>query len=118
MASCLELARRTLARLRPAATTIRCPWCFGIMLTDAPDGLWCDACQRLAWVELRAGCLIRADHISDDVIALPDPCGTCGSLMRWQSLAGRWRCLECDPPARSRQLSAQATRLRNRHRLA
>ena len=40
------------------------------------------------------------------------PCPKCGRLEGWQTVAGdlygiasgRWRCLHCDPPIRSRQL--------------
>jgi len=53
---------------------------------------------------------------------LPDvpPCPTCGSLKAWQSMAadlhgiapGRWRCLKCNPPTKSRAWAAKAAELR------
>jgi len=50
----------------------------------------------------------------------PDPCPACGSLGRWETIAadldgiepGRWRCLQCDPPTKSRHWAAQAAELR------
>ncbi len=67
----------------------------------------------------------RADFdVADcpDFETLPDVllCPRCGSLEAWQSIAsdrcgidpGRWRCLHCDPPTKSRAVAAQAAKLR------
>lgn len=35
------------------------------------------------------------------------PCPTCGSLVAWQSLAGTWRCMNCDPPRVAQRLRRQ-----------
>jgi hypothetical protein len=51
---------------------------------------------------------------STEVIDPPNPCPECGSLELWQSPAGDWRCLRCDPPTKSRQLRELAARLRDR----
>lgn len=40
-------------------------------------------------------------------------CPTCPRLMTWQDALGRWRCLTCDPPTRSRRLADRADRLRH-----
>jgi hypothetical protein len=114
MTAYLEVARRTLAGLQPKATTIRCPWCFGTTLTERTDGLWCGNCEQLAWVSYCGGRITRADQSQEDAIDPPDPCGACGSLLLWQTLAERWRCQLCDPPARSRRLADLAKRLRGR----
>ena len=49
----------------------------------------------------------------------PDPCSECGKLELWQTMAGNWRCLRCDPPTTARRLRRLAARLRskpqNRH---
>ncbi len=47
-----------------------------------------------------------------EVIDPPDPCPECGTLELWQSLAGDWRCLRCDPPTKARRLREQAARLK------
>lgn len=49
---------------------------------------------------------------ADEVIDPPDPCPECGTLELWQTLAGNWRCLRCDPPKKSRQLMRRAAHLR------
>jgi hypothetical protein len=41
---------------------------------------------------------------SIEIIAPPDPCSQCGTLELWQSMAGNWRCLQCDPPTASKRL--------------
>ena len=47
-----------------------------------------------------------------EVIDPPDPCPKCGTLELWQSLAGDWRCLWCDPPTKARRLRERAARLK------
>ena len=44
----------------------------------------------------------------------PDPCSECGSLELWETFAGNWRCLRCDPPTESRRLVEKAAQLRER----
>ena len=56
----------------------------------------------------------EADHAGNpiEVIDPPDPCPKCGTLELWQSLAGNWRCLRCDPPTKARRLRERAARLK------
>ena len=56
------------------------------------------------------------DHASDntETIDPPDPCPKCGTLELWQTLAGNWRCLRCDPPTTARRLAKQARLLSER----
>ncbi len=42
------------------------------------------------------------------------PCPTCARLELWETLAGNWRCLRCDPPTRARRLAEAAERIRRR----
>ena len=41
------------------------------------------------------------------------PCAECGTLELWQTMAGNWRCLRCDPPTKSQRLRNRATRLKS-----
>jgi hypothetical protein len=93
-----------------------CPWCRSPNLVDDSDGLRCDACDRLAWLETDVG-ITRADVATDiiDEVDLLTPCSTCGTLELWQTLVGNWRCQRCDPPTTARQLRQMATRLRMEH---
>lgn len=50
----------------------------------------------------------------EDTIEPPPPCETCGSLELWQSMAGTWQCLGCDPPTKARRLRERAARLREK----
>ncbi len=50
----------------------------------------------------------------EDYIDPPDPCSECGTLELWQTLAGNWRCLLCDPPTTARRLAELAERIRQR----
>jgi tRNA(Ile2) C34 agmatinyltransferase TiaS len=89
-------------------TTIRCPWCGGIDLSDDGRGLRCCHCDRLAWVATVEGGLARRD-VADSVIELVDPdlvpvCPTCGAWCDVMTLAGSWRCSQCDPEAKDRRL--------------
>ena len=86
------MARKTLAGFQPETTTIRCPWCW-IMLSDCTDGLWCDALPAAGLVEPLHGRIIRADHVSGRAYRTARALRCCGSLMRWQTLTERWRCL-------------------------
>jgi hypothetical protein len=47
-----------------------------------------------------------------EVIDPLDPCPECGTLELWQTLAGNWRCLQCDPPTMARRLRERAARLK------
>ena len=47
-----------------------------------------------------------------EVIDPSDPCPKCGTLELWQSLAGNWRCLRCDPPTKARRQRERAARLK------
>lgn len=42
------------------------------------------------------------------------PCSKCKRLDMWETLAGDWRCLQCDPPKRSRSLAKLIERLERR----
>lgn len=35
------------------------------------------------------------------------PCPKCGTLELWETLAGTWKCLRCDPPTRWRRFAAK-----------
>ena len=48
-----------------------------------------------------------------DMIDPPDPCPECGTLELWQTLAGNWRCQQCDPPTTARRLLELAARLKS-----
>ncbi len=56
----------------------------------------------------------EAESISEamEIIDPPDPCPECGTLEQWQTVAGNWRCLRCDPPTKARRLRERADRLR------
>jgi hypothetical protein len=45
----------------------------------------------------------------------PIECGKCGSLDRWQDLAGGWHCGKCDPPIRARVTRERVARLRRQY---
>jgi len=45
------------------------------------------------------------DSVAPDDV---DPCPKCGTLELWQTLAGNWRCLRCDPPITARRLRERA----------
>lgn len=40
------------------------------------------------------------------------PCPKCGSYEQWQSLAGGWHCMACEPPHKSNLLQRKAARFR------
>ena len=50
-----------------------------------------------------------ADTVDPDEVP---PCPTCGSLEQWESLAGVWHCLTCQPPHRSNLIQRKAARFR------
>ncbi|QDU95191.1 hypothetical protein Pla8534_30030 [Lignipirellula cremea] len=64
------------------------------------DARWADVPEGDDWGELI------------EVIDPPDPCPNCGTLERWQSLAGNWRCMRCDPPAVALRLRERAEVIR------
>lgn len=39
----------------------------------------------------------------DELVDPPAACPKCQTLRLWQTLAGDWRCLKCDPPTRWRE---------------
>ena len=51
------------------------------------------------------------DSIDPDEL---DSCPKCGTLELWQTLAGNWRCLRCDPPTTAHRLAERAERIRHR----
>jgi phage N-6-adenine-methyltransferase len=53
-------------------------------------------------------------HRWENCIDAPDDCPECGTLRLWQTLAGNWRCLRCDPPTTARRLRKLAARLTGR----
>ena len=57
----------------------------------------------------------EAGHTDEsiEVIEPPDPCPDCGTLELWQTLAGNWRCLRCDPPHTARRWAELAARLKS-----
>jgi len=106
-----------LAILRPESeeSEPKCCWCGSTQLIDGQLGrIWCDACERVAWLEL-PNKIVRADVLDLNLIAPPAPCPDCGGLELWETVAGdlfgrtpgKWRCLICDPPAKSRRLLQQ-----------
>jgi len=50
------------------------------------------------------------DSIDPDEVA---PCSECGTLELWQTLAGNWRCLRCDPPTTARRLRERAAQVKS-----
>jgi len=75
-----------------------------------------DAQQDLVAVpEPAAG---RDDHGGQggtiEVIEPFPPCPRCNSLELWQTLAGNWRCLRCDPPTTAIRVLEHVKRIRQR----
>ena len=54
----------------------------------------------------------KDETVWENSIEPPDPCPECGTLELWQTLAGNWRCLRCDPPTKARRLLELAARLK------
>jgi len=94
-----ELARRTcLLGLDEAG---------GLVMDDVPldvAGAVMDHEAELTRI-LRIEAASMAEAI-DAIIDPPDPCQECGTLELWQTLAGNWRCLRCDPPSRNQENTA------------
>ncbi len=96
----------------------------GFLNLECPS---CDRCFgcRPATAEVAARFATRSSkaiQVCDenlDVIGEVYPCVQCGGLELWQSVAGDWRCLRCDPPMAARRLAYAAERIRKRnaHRL-
>jgi hypothetical protein len=59
--------------------------------------------------------LIHPEYADDDLhgIEPPAPCPRCGKLELWETLAGSWRCLRCDPPATAHRIRKRAAMLRS-----
>ena len=74
----------------------------------APDVMEALRAADARWDEL------KPDNAQDsiEVIDPPAPCPNCGTLELWQSLAGDWRCLRCDPPTKAQRLREWAARLK------
>jgi hypothetical protein len=56
------------------------------------------------------GLAAEEDVIPADV----PPCPRCGLLELWQTLAGDWRCLRCDPPTTAIRVLEHVQRIRQR----
>ncbi len=56
------------------------------------------------------------DLCDNDTIDL-SPCESCGGLDMWESLAGNWRCINCDPPTKAIKTLGKAEKLRKRYGL-
>jgi hypothetical protein len=94
-----------------------------IDLTDTA-AVWQAALDRLEGDSLFLPDAMQALRVADprldepeagesiEMIDPPDPCPKCGTLELWQSLAGNWRCLRCDPPTNAQRLRERAARLR------
>lgn len=59
--------------------------------------------------------MIESDWTAwEDCIAPPPPCPKCGGLELWESMAGGWRCMLCDPPTAALRLLERAEKARAR----
>ena len=65
-------------------SSIVCPWCRSADLVDAPEGLRCRGCDRLAWVDLPSGGWERVDRAELDLVevdsAAVPACPRCGRV--------------------------------------
>jgi TubC N-terminal docking domain len=116
--------------LRSKSTNLgACPACgerlWEIATFDGFLNLECPACDRCYGcrpstdeVAARfAGRPVKAIQICDESLeAMGEvyPCNPCSGLELWQSVAGDWRCLRCDPPSAARRLAEAAERIRRR----
>jgi ribosomal protein L37AE/L43A len=120
-----ELIAELVRRDQTCHSSIVCPWCQSVDLIDddAPDGLRCRSCGRMAWHNMDGRGLVRVDwadvHGSgpDDVPVCP----TCRRYCDRESVAGVWRCSKCDPQADHRSAAtarwlAAAQKIRSRRR--
>ena len=117
----IERLRRHKAELlqlltAPKATELGC-WRCGSSSEPigGQGGLWCPACERLAWRFDPGGAIVRSDQEPVDFEALPpmSECPQCGGILwRWDSWGGR-HCAACDP-GQSDRLIALAELLRER----
>jgi len=89
---------------------------------DLADRMKTHKGELLAILRPEAGAAIASDddQRTDDseagraeVIDPPGPCPKCGRLELWETLAGDWRCLRCDPPTTARRLRTRAVRLKS-----
>jgi hypothetical protein len=51
----------------------------------------------------------------DDCIDPPPPCPKCGGLELWESMAGGWQCMICDPPKTALRLLDRVSKLQSRN---
>jgi hypothetical protein len=113
----------------PEASNGYCPDC-GTSLVETPtfDGfqnLECPSCDRCFGcrpesVEIAERFKSRGEPVTfvdegGEPIGEVAPCGKCGSIELWKSMAGTWRCLNCDPPSVARRLRRRAEELRRRY---
>jgi len=74
----------------------------GLVMDDVPLDI--SGAVTAHEVELTRILRIEAASMAEAIAAMidpPDPCQECGTLELWQTLAGNWRCLRCDPPSRN-----------------
>ena len=72
-----------------------------------------DATGRLGW-ESPESPRCWGGSTFEDLLEPPPACDECGSLELWETLAGTWRCLHCDPPTTAIRLLEQAAAIRRR----
>lgn len=73
-----------------------------------------DATGRWGW-ESPESKRCRGDSTFEELPEPPPPCSNCGSLELWETPAGTWQCLYCDPPTTAIRLLEQAAATRRRH---
>ena len=96
----------------------------GELRVKAPKGLLSSAERRLLAehkaevVKLLATELVVEDQVVETLdfgeAIDPSPCPRCGLLEMWQTAAGTWRCLRCDPPKAAIRLLERVQRIRRR----
>jgi hypothetical protein len=76
-----------------------------------------DASGRMGWEppDLAEWQRWWAHSMFEDLPEPPPPCSKCGSLELWETTAGTWRCVHCDPPAAASRLLEQAAAIRRHH---
>ena len=72
---------------------------------------------------MASGTIVISDEMVDatdpwpEDEAEPEPCPECRTLEMWETMAGRWRCMKCEPPRVAVWALGRAARLRRRHGL-